>query len=158
MQYPIEWRGETIYASDLTDELKFKYCQFLFDQMLVNAAKYMTPARYLKFEKKLTAAPPEWTSIADDDVIASLDKPYGVRLIVRVILDRSTDKKSDKYMSDDEVDELIAEKASPTSDLTIAMNRIRENADPKASRGEPSSPRQKDASEHTQPSATSQSV
>lgn len=157
MQYPIKWRGETFYASDLTDELKFKYCQWLFDDMLANAAKFMSAARYLKFEKKLAAAPPEWTSLGDESVIASLERESGLRAMVRIILGRSFDPDDELYLSDDDLTALLEDKKDETSDLSRALRRIKENADPKASGGERGSPRQAEEKEPTQHSATSQS-
>lgn len=157
MKYEVKWRGETYYASDLTDELKFKYCQWLFDHMLENAAKYMEAARYLRFEKKLMASPPEWTSIGDESVIASLEKEPGIRAMIRVILDVSANEKHENYLSEDDLTAMLTEKAAETSDLSRAMKRIKENADPKAQSGGPGSPRPVAETEPTQASATNQS-
>ena len=152
-KYEVKWRGETYHASDLTDELKFRYCQWLYGHMLENAKRYKTAAQYLEFDRKLTASPPEWTSLPDPEVLQSLGKPPGQKALMRIILNLDSDA-----MNDADFDEMIAAKeADETSDLKRAMKLIKEDADPKAQRGEPGSPRPMVASEPMQPSATNQS-
>lgn len=122
--------------------------------MLENAKRYKTAKEYLEFDRKLTASPPEWTSLPDTSVLESLSKQNGQTELVRLIL--GIDRE---MMSDDEFDEMIAEKEKDdASDLNRAMRLIRENSDPKVQKGERGSRRPEAESEPTQASATSQSA
>lgn len=157
--YEIRWRGETYHASDLTDEIKHKYCKWLVDHMLENAAKYKTLRDYQRFERELMTNPPEWTSLGDREVIASFGPPEKPHAPAHMALNRLILGIDKDAMTDDEFIEMVNEKAAdPFSDFSRAMNMIKEKSDPKASRGETGLPRPKDDSEHTQASATSQSA
>lgn len=148
--YEIRWREEVYHASDLTDEIKHKYCVELYGHLLGNARKFKSAKDYMEFDRKITANPPEWTSIPGWDVLESLNTKWGERLLMRLVLGIGKDA-----MTDEELDEMVKEKeADPTSDLNIAMKLIKENADPKAPRGGPGSPRPKADSEPTPASAT----
>jgi hypothetical protein len=156
--YPVEWRGRKFVASDLTDELKERYCAWLYNHLLDNARARKSASDYLRYENRLTAAPPEWTSLPDDATLASLDKLPGRRQLLRLILSLKPETDPDG-MSDAEMDELIREKeADPGSDLKRAMNLIRDRADPKAKRAGGGSPARTDESAPTPPSATTPSA
>lgn len=151
--YEVRWRGEVYHASDLTDGLKHRYCQWLYGHMLDNARRFKTAAQYLEFDRKLTASPPEWTSLPGWDVLESFSTTAGRRQLLRLILDVDADR-----LSDADMDEMVeAKQADPASDLNRAMNLIREAADPKARRAERSSPAPADASGPTPSSATNPS-
>lgn len=161
--YPVVWKDRKLIATDLTDDLKWKYTVWLFNDMLDNAAKRMSRNAYNQFEKKLTVNPPEWTSVPDDTVVASFTKLVAWRQLMRLILDLPTLEEDPlNGMSDDELAEMIASKepqeGKPQSDLTRAMNRIQDAADPKVQKGGPGSPRPEAEKEPTPPSATSQSA
>lgn len=152
--YEIKWRGEVYHASDLTDERKNRYCRELYGHMLENAKRFKNAKDYMEFDRKLTANPPEWTSLPSWDVLESFNTEWGKRQLMRVILGLDVDQ-----MPDGELDELVADKeADPNSDLNRAMALIQEASDPKVQRGERGSPRPKAASEPTPHSATSQSA
>jgi len=152
--YPVTWRGETYHASDLTDDIKHRYCVALYGHLLDNARKFKTAKDYLDFDRKLTANPPEWTSLPGWDVLESFNTQWGQRQLMRLVL--GIDKDT---MGDDELDEMVkAKEAEPGSDLNRAMALIREAADPKARKGGPGSPRPEAGSELTPPSATNPSA
>lgn len=157
--YEIRWRGEVYHANDLTDEIKHKYCVWLLNHMLANAAKYKTLRDYQRFERELMSNPPEWTSLGDREVIASFGPEDKPNLPAHMALNRLILGIDKDAMPDDEFIQMVNEKAAdPTSDFNRAMNMIKERSDPKAERGETGSPRQKDESEHTQAYVTNQSV
>lgn len=133
--YPVVWRGRKFVASDLTDGLKAAFCKWLYNHMLDNARERMTYNAYQRYENKLTAAPPEWTTDGEV-VIAAFTQLKPRRQLIRLILAVKTpDEDAEIGMSDDELDRLIMEKeADQTSDFVRAMNQIKENMDPKASR------------------------
>lgn len=157
--YPVRWRGRKLTASDLTDDLKNGYCVWLYNYMLDNARERMTVNAYRAYENQLTAAPPEWTSLPDRSVLAALDpnntRREPKRQLTRMILGlKLPEDDPEAGMSEEELDELIAEKsADPDSDLNRAMRLVREGADPKARRGEPGSPPREAESEPTPLSA-----
>lgn len=154
MRYEVKWRGETYYASDLTDDLKFKYCQWLYGHMLENAKRFKTARDFLEFDRKLTASPPEWTSLPDHAVLESLGKEPGQAALMRLILNLDKEK-----MSDDDFNEMVEQKQKDeTSDLNLAMKLIREDADSKVQKGGVGSLRPEAESEPTQASAMSQSA
>lgn len=153
--YEIEWRGETYHASDLTDELKKKYCKWLYRHMLTNAREYKTAAEFAEFDRKLTTNPPKWTSLPEHwDVIESFTTPEGAIALARLILGIKVE-----VMNDEELNEMIREKEKdPLSDYCVAMRQIKESADPKVQRGGHGSPAPADAKEPTPHSVTSQSA
>ena len=152
-RYPIEWRCETYYAREMTDDLKHKYCLWLYRHTLKNAQNWMNAKDYLAFERRLTVNPPEWTSVAHPDVIESFNTTAGCLRLFRLAID-----VSEEAMSDEELNEMVTEKEKdPTSDFNIAMKLIRENADPKAKRGGHGSPAPEDVNGHTPLSATNPS-
>lgn len=153
-KYEIKWRGETYYASDLTDEIKRKYCVWLVNHMLDNARKVKTAADYLIFDRKLMANLPEWTSgVATEDVLESFKTMAGQLHLMRLVLDIDAD-----LMTDAELQEFVNQKeADEASDLNRAMKLIKEAADPKVQRGDHSSPRPTAANGPMPRSATSQS-
>ncbi len=153
-KYPVKWRGETYYASDLTDGLKFKYCQWLYGFMLDNARKFKTAVQYLEFDRRLTANPPEWTSIASAEVLESFKEAAGQRQILRLILDLDEDAMSDADLAE----MTTAKDIDEASDLNTALKIIRENADPKPQPGEAGLPRPAAESEPLPPSAMSPSA
>jgi len=157
--YEIRWRGEVYHASDLTDEIKHKYCVWLYNHMLANAAKFMGLRDYQRFQRELLANPPEWTSLGDREVIASFGPEDKPNLEAHMALNRLILGIDKDAMSDEELMEMVNEKAAdPTSDFSRAMNLIKENSDPKASKGGTGLPRPKEGSEPTQASATNQSA
>lgn len=152
-KYEVKWRGETYFASDLTDALKFKYCQWLYGYMLENAKRYKTAKEFLEFDRKLTASPPEWTSVPDASVLESLGREPGQLQLMRLVLNLDQDA-----MSDADFNEMIEEKEKDAnSDLNRAMKLIREDSDPKAPKGGGGSPRPAAESEPTPRSATNPS-
>lgn len=157
--YEIRWRGEVYHASDLTDGLKAKYCVWLYNHMLANARRYKTAADYLAFDRKLTASPPEWTSLPGLDVLESFNTAAGRRQLIRLILDLpAVEDDPERGMTDADLDEMVtAKEAEQGSDLERAMALIRDAADPKAPRGGRSSPAPAAGSAPTPPSATSRS-
>lgn len=152
--YEIRWRGEVYHAGDLTDEKKNRYCVELYGHLLENARKFKTAKDYMEFDRKITANPPEWTSLPSWDVLESLNSAWGHKTLMRIILDIGKD-----VMTDDELDEMVKEKeAESGSDLNTAMKLIKEAADPKVPRGGHGSPRPEAGKEPTQASAMSQSA
>lgn len=152
--YPVEWRGRKFTARDMTDKMKFAFCVWAFDHMLENARQRMSWNQFNAFQKLLVAAPPEWTSLADPDIIAILGRVPGKTKMMRLVLGVPTEDD----MSAEDFDAMLLEKATPTSDLTLAMKRIKEDSDPKAQRGELGSPRPEAEGEPTPPSAESPSI
>lgn len=156
--YPVKWRNRKLAGTLLTDEKKAEFSAFVFNHLLDEAARRMAPTRYMKFERRLTADPPEWTSLPDDAIAAVLNKPGPQRQLYRVVFGLSADPADEAYMSDEDLDAMVAEKADPKSDLRRVMTMVLGGSDPLAPRGEPGSPRPEAASGPTPPSATSPSA
>lgn len=156
--YVVRWRGETYSVSDLTDKVKHRYCVWLYGHMLDNAKVYKKAKDFVRFERQLTASPPEWTSLPDFEVLDSFNKPPGRRQLLRLLLDLSDDPADPTFMAEEDLEAMVAEKsADPDSDLNRAMRLVGESADPKARGAARSSPAPAAGSEPTPPSATTPS-
>jgi hypothetical protein len=144
--YPVEWRGRTLHLSDLTEKAKQQFCAVVYRTMLGVARSLMDAPNYIRFERSLTAQPPQWTTEADDCVAAALDvagphRAHYHRELNRILF-------GEPEMDDAELDELIAAKeADPTSDYCLAMKQVKEAENPKAPRGGRGSPAPTDGSE-----------
>lgn len=151
--FKINWQGRKLIARPMTDKMKEKYGVWAYNQMLRNARQRMDWNQYMAYENRLTAKPPEWTSIPDPSILSLLDTPAGGHQYIRIVMDLSEDVADDNYMSDDELKEMLAEKTDPNCDLMRAMKQIGALNDPKAPKGGPGSPRPEEGKEPTPPSA-----
>lgn len=147
------WQGRKFVARPTTDKMKERYGVWAFNQMLRNARARMDWNQYRTFENRLAAKPPEWTSLADESILAILNTAAGARQFIRITLDLSEDANDESYMSDEELDQLIAEETDTGCAFMRAMKQIGELSDPKAQKGGVGSPRPEAASEPTPPSA-----
>lgn len=157
--YPVEWRGEVLYLSDLTDGVKAAFCAEVYRVMLESARQRMPAAAYFRFEDRLTARPPQWTTLPDECVADALDVsgPYGERF--HLSLNRLLFGLAGHEMADAELRELIdAKGADPAGDYARGMKQVRENSDPKVPTAGGGSPAPTAGSGPTPPSATSPSA
>jgi hypothetical protein len=127
--YPVEWKGETLFISQITIGIKQAFCNWLTKSMVESALQTYgkdTP-EFTDFQTKLFASPPKWGTVPSKAVVASLNSEDGQFYMSRLLLGVTTEK-----ISDTELYELLASKDNDDSDLVVAMKLVKENADPKA--------------------------
>jgi len=128
--YPVQWRGKEYTLGNITVEVKAKFVAWA-KQHLKAAAIELLSDRDDLLQGQFTAimAGVWWADGVMSKPLADvLRSPAGGRQLNRLLFGDSA-----KILSDSDLDALLDEKEKdPTSDYILAMNEIREHADPKA--------------------------
>ncbi len=140
MRHLVKWKDHDIYLGQITAKVKMAYVEWKRQDLIAFALRDMPvcPAQ-ANFLKTIRNKPPFWNdSDCDDNVAESLPSSEGGVKLHRLIMDET----SNKVLSDEDILAMIREKQKdPASDYSLAMDDIRENANPKAhtseSSGEP---------------------
>lgn len=145
--FPIEWQGETYYASPLTKAIKDQFVKWLGQKLLVRASllcdgddlsdeeRTVLFARYKMIESEVLTNGVHWTATTSPHVAMAIGQPEGSRYLAKLILDDAA-----KAMSKEAFHAMIdAKLADTSSDWHRVLNTIWGTADPKAKSGSPAS-------------------
>lgn len=129
MSYPVVWRDQTYTLGDLTVGVKKAFVEWARLYLCREGAKYIESAAERAAYRAAVVAGVWWAdagiSPLGHDVMVG---PDGARQLNRLLFGDSA-----KALADADLDALIAEKeADKASDYMVAMDLIREGADPKA--------------------------
>ncbi len=139
MRHLVKWRSHDIYLGQITAKVKMEFVEWVRQDLIAGAIRDMPvgPAQ-ANLLRAIRTQPPYWNdSDCDADVSRALPSEHGGVRLHRLIMDEA----SNKVLSDDDILAMILEKQKdPASDYSLAMDAIREaaNPDPKACTSESS--------------------
>ena len=128
--FPVVWRGKTYFVSTPTVGIKKALCRQLTVSMLAVAAETFgrDTKEFKDYQTSLFAAPPSWTTMASEAVIAYIASLDGITYFARLLLGLTVEEMSDETLNEF----LIEDVNSPTGGLIAAINLAKETSDPKA--------------------------
>jgi len=141
MQHVVKYKEEIYKVNDITVGAKDQFCSWVINEMIRSKRATSTPEECSRFERRLMANPPQWTTEADEEIRDALNHgrrrvvPANLQLIriimCKVVKDKDVPLTPD-VMTDDELTAFLVEKGGdPDSDYMVAMKEIKEAADPK---------------------------
>ncbi len=151
--YPIEWKGKTYQIGELTAGIRQTFVKWLKPRLLKEALEFLPTAEYLGFRQEVLSGAIFWTSSPSIAVATAFNSEEGATKLTRLLLN-----VTEAELSDADLWELIQEKnADESSDLSLAMAMIWENADPKAKKGSADTLAPKDSTDSSATSKASSS-
>ena len=147
-KYAVAWRGQTYYLHDITIDTKNKYVEWAKEHLTQEGQKHLAKRPDLLNSYLLKTFAEIWwgDGVMSEPLWALMKSPVG-----HIQLNRLLFGDSAKVLSDADLSALIAEKDKeqdaadekakaagleppypPVNDYAVGMQRVRENADPKA--------------------------
>ncbi len=128
--YPVEWKGQTLYLRDVSIGIKNGFVAYTKLELTADAIATVGKLAPEQLPGILAGMLPKcWWGDGgmSGPVYETLHSPKGARHLNRLLFGDSV-----KRMSDADIEEMMIEKErEPTSDYMVAMQFIREDADPK---------------------------